>query len=120
MSRRGTQGALDLGDVAGPRVGRVERRTAAAIAHAKRGKQLEPVDDGLAALAVELARSVDVASRKPDPYGVAAAGRELREVMSRLKLDPTSRGVSSHDPFAEFLAGLGGAEVGDPADPGPA
>lgn len=85
------------------RVGRVEQLVAGAVTAA----ELDPRDLGAAALAVELARAVDVASTKRDPYGVAAAARELRECLSRLRLDPTARGDGLAGQAADFLAGLG-------------
>ena len=114
---RARQEALDLGSAGRHTIGRVERRTAAAIGQAKREDRLGKLDDGTCALAVELARAVDVGALKQDPYAIATAGRELREVMSRLKLDPTSRGAKTDDPLDRFLAGItGGPEMGDPAD----
>jgi hypothetical protein len=114
---RARQEALDLGAAGHRRAGRVETRTAAAIRAAKAEDKLGKLDDGVCALAVELARAVDVGALKQDPYAIATAGRELREVMSRLKLDPTSRGLRPDDPLSDFLAGLGSPTVGDTADP---
>lgn len=109
------QDTLDLGPVE-RLVGRVERAFTAAVDAGRRDGTIADVDGGLAALAVELARGVDVASRKSDPYGVAAAGRELREVASRLKLDPTSRGGANDDGLAEFLRGLSAPDAGPVRD----
>jgi len=113
---RARQEALDLGAAGRHGIGRVERRTAAAIRHAKAEDKLGRLDDGACALAVELARAVDLGAAKSDPYAVATAARELREVMARLRLDPTARGASDRDPLAEWLDGLGTAEMGDAPD----
>lgn len=98
------QAMLDTGgaDLYGP-VRRVERACQAAVAAAA----LDPVDQAAAALAIELGRAVDIASRRPDPYGVAMAGRELAAVLARLRLDPVSRGVKdANDELDDFLATL--------------
>lgn len=90
---------LAPGDVDRP-VRHVERAVAASVEAA----QLDDRDKGLAALAVETARAVDVASRRLDPYGVAAAARELRETLIRLRLDPVSRdGGGASDELTQLL-----------------
>lgn len=87
------QAALELdGDVAAGhrKVGRVEHMVAAALTAAvTQGVVDADLDQGAAALAVSLARAVDMGSR--DPYAVAAAGRELSALLARLRLDPESR-----------------------------
>lgn len=80
---------------------RVEQAVAASVAAAT----LDAKDAGAAALAVELARAVDVASMRNDPYGIAQAATPLREQLIRLKLDPASRGDTAND-FAAWLDGL--------------
>lgn len=71
-------------------VGRVEQLVARAIDAAVEADVLDPaLDQGAAALAVSLARAVDLGAR--DPYAVAAAGRELSALLARLRLDPESR-----------------------------
>lgn len=52
---------------------------------------LDDRDLGMAALAEACARAVDLAHGRRDPYAVAAAARELRETLMRLKLDPVAR-----------------------------
>lgn len=101
---KGEQGALDLGgaDLYG-RVRRVEQATAEAVAAAR----LDDVDKAGAALAVELARAVDVASGRKDPYGVATAARELRETLTRLRLDPASRESTGTNGDLSWLDALG-------------
>lgn len=106
------QDLLNLGEIE-VRVGRVERAFKAAVDAATRDGDLDAVDSGLAGLAVELARAVDVASRKSDPYGVAAAGRELREVAARLRLDPTARGGMTSDALGDFLRDLADPDPGE-------
>jgi len=86
--------------------GRVELAFQSAADAAREAQALERTDDGMAALAVELGRAVDVASRALDVRGVAVAAKELREVASRLRLDPTARG-SVGDAFTDLLQELG-------------
>lgn len=78
-------------------VDRPVRRVEAAVARAVDAANLDDRDLGMAALAVECGTAVDVASRRLDPYGVAAAARELRETLVRLKLDPVSRDGTGDD-----------------------
>ena len=101
---KGAQGALDLGgaDLYG-KVRRVEQATLDAVEAAG----LDDVDKAGAALAVELARAVDVASGRKDPYGVATAARELRETLTRLRLDPASRESSGTHGDLSWLDALG-------------
>lgn len=99
------EGLFDVDSVApaGRGVGRVERATLESV----RAAGLESTDAAAAALAVELARAVDVAATGRSPaYAVSTAARELRECLIRLRLDPTSRGASAADPVSEFLASL--------------
>ncbi len=87
------QATLDLDTDLGAgrrQAGRVEQLVAAAItAGVAAGHLDDQLDQGAAALAVSLARAVDLGAR--DPYAVAAAGRELSALLARLKLDPESR-----------------------------
>jgi hypothetical protein len=70
--------------------GRVEQLVARAItAGVEAGVVDDQLDQGAAALAVSLARAVDLGAR--DPYAVAAAGRELSALLARLRLDPEAR-----------------------------
>lgn len=92
-----------------------------AVNTARATGQLEPAAEPYAALAVELARAVDVAADKRTPGGVAQASRELRDVLAQLGLTPRPKpaGGDSGDSFADFVAGLGVPEVGHPAHTGP-
>ena len=111
---KGAQGALDLGaaDLYGkPR--RVEQATQAAVESAR----LDDRDKAAAALAVELGRAVDVAATRKDPYGVATAARELREPLTRLRLDPASRESSGTHGDLSWLDALG-PTVPEPPRPG--
>lgn len=99
----GQASLLDAGDVDRP-VRDVERAVRASVEAAG----LAEVDQGGGALAVACARAVDVANRRLDPYGVAAAARELREQLIRLRLDPASRDDGSGgdvDWFRRLMAG---------------
>lgn len=60
--------------------GPVELATRRALAAAK----LPATSEGLGELAIAAAKAVDVASRRADPYAIAAAGRELRETFGRI------------------------------------
>ena len=121
MSRRratvGEQLALDVTGGNAP-AGRVERSVASALkaAHSAGDVDLR-LDAGLATLARELGRAVDVAGVKRDAYAVATASRELREVLARLRLDPTSRrGTDTEQAaLAELLAKLSTPSTPTPA-----
>lgn len=77
-----------LGDAgAGGKAGPLQ----AAIARSVAAAQLDDRDEGAGALAVACARAVDLAHYRRDPYAVAAAARELREQLIRLRLDPQAR-----------------------------
>lgn len=72
----------------GGRLGPTERAVRASL----KAAALDDRDHGAAELAAQLARAVDVAQgARRDPYGVATAGRELREQLQRLRLDPVAR-----------------------------
>lgn len=119
-----TQGDLFDGDPAVGRgkSGRLERKVAATIRQAKADGFLGVYDEGMAQLAIDFARACDVAARigGPNlPYAMQAAGRELRETLTRLRLDPTTRGAGG-DAIDRLLDQLSRAEVGDPADTEPA
>lgn len=102
------QGDLFDGELVGRgSPGRTEGWVRGAIAVAEEQGLLGELDKGLAGLAVELAAACDMGRRRHDPYAVAAAGRELREVLSRLKLDPTARVTGQGDAFAELIEKLG-------------
>lgn len=106
------QDALDLGgaDLYG-RVRRVEQ----AVADSIEAANLDDRDKGAAALARELARAVDVASGRNDPYGVAQAANPLREQLARLNLDPASREDNTPN-GGSWLDALG-PTVPEPAPP---
>lgn len=87
-------------------VGRVEAAVSRSVAAAR----LAAVDEGAGALAIEAARAVDLASHRRDPYGVAAAARELREQLARVLLDPASRQGGPGADVEAFLAELAKAE----------
>jgi hypothetical protein len=78
-----------LGDVAATttNAGYLQRHVAAAIVAA----ELDDRDKGMGALAEACAWAVDLAHYRRDPYAVAAAARELRETLVRLRMDPASR-----------------------------
>lgn len=109
----------------GPAVGRGRSgRVEAAVRESIEAADLPALDRGAGALAIELARSIDLGSIRHDPYAVAQAAGPLREQLIRLKLDPAARQDSAHD-FAAWLDsldtdGAGGdvsAPVSHPTDP---
>lgn len=102
--KSGQDALLAPGDVERP-VRRVERAVAASLEAAG----LEPVDQALAILAVELGTAADVAATRHDVYGVAAVARELRETLVRLGMDPVSRAGAGSEELRELLNQLGPA-----------
>lgn len=95
------------------------RRVEAALRAAVEAADLDDVDAGGGALAVELARAVDVASGRQDPYGVAAAARELREQLTRLGMDPASRKDGTPNGGVNWLDMLGPTVDDAARDPAP-
>lgn len=110
----------------GGKPGAMVAAVSAAVAAGRTAGMIADLDGGLAALAVECARAVDFAVARRDPYGVATTSRELRDVLGRLRLDPTARnptpagGKDDDDPLSKFLADLSAPQVGDAADARPA
>lgn len=104
------------------RVGRVEQATGRAIRAAQTAGELGALHSGAAALARSLARGVDEAEAKRDPWARAACSRELRETLAALGLDRASRGELPHGDAGTddaFLAWLrtDDAQAGDTAQP---
>jgi hypothetical protein len=107
--------------------GRVERAVDEAVRKARGERTIDALDSGMVSLARACARAVDVAEAGRDVWALARAAGELRETLVRLRLDPTSRGLS-RDSIADWLADLArpstatdpasAGEMGDPADPG--
>lgn len=103
------------------RKGRVEVALDRAITAARDAKSLSALDAAIITLARAQARGVDAAEGARDTWALAAIGRELRETLIRMRLDPASRGVGA-DGLAEFLAALAhpdppGTAVGDTPHP---
>lgn len=101
--------------------GRVEVALDKALTAARAAGGLTDVDLAVLTLARAQARGVDCAEADRNTWALAAIGRELRETLIRMRMDPVSRG-SSKDELIEFLRSLAqpdhpGAEVGDPAQP---
>lgn len=118
---------FELGDLAAPPPGLVERSYRRAVAAATRQDDdgppaavaLDDTDAGLVGLALALARAVDLAAAKKDVRGVALVAKELRETSTRLRLDPTARGTVN-DPIAALFAELGTPSAVDHGRSGPA
>lgn len=89
-------------DVPAQPVGRVQTAVEKAIVAA----QLDDRDAGAGALAVACGRAVDLALGRRDPYAVASVARELRETLTRLKLDPVAREGNDAGNVEAWLAGL--------------
>lgn len=86
---------------------RVERAVDRAILAAIKSGLLETADAGAYTLARELARTIDYASSvKREPYAVATASRELREVLAALKLTPASRAGAGAGELEQLLEQL--------------
>jgi hypothetical protein len=94
---------------------RVESAVTAAVQEGIRQGIVTTLDGGLAALAVECGRAVDVASGRHDPYGVAAAAQRLAEALTRLRLDPSAREAGRPDGVSQLLAQLAQPSLGDAA-----
>jgi hypothetical protein len=95
------------------RPGRVERRVATANRRRRREGSLTAADDALVALAVELARQVDVCARTAQPYALAQVGRVLVDAESEL----ARRAGGGTDAFAAFLAAVDTPAGSHPAAP---
>lgn len=114
MARRGSAEPLFV--LPGGRRGRVEAALERAITAARRDRALTDADAGAVALARAQARGVDGAEAGRNPWALAALGRELRETLIRLRLDPVARGPG-RESVAEFLAALAQPTPGDGAGP---
>lgn len=77
-----------------------------AVAKAIEAAQLDDRDKGMGALAEACARAVDLAHYRRDPYAVAAAARELRETLTRLRMDPVSREGADAGQVEQWLQSL--------------
>jgi hypothetical protein len=104
------------------RIGRVEQAVSRSIRAAQAAGELDAVHAGAAALARSLARGVDEAEQKRDPWARAACSRELRETLAAIGLDRASRGDLAHadtgsDAFAALLAEFSAPAPGDAPQP---
>lgn len=91
--------------------GRVETALDKALAAARKAGMLADVDAAVLTLARAQARGVDAAEQERNTWALAAIGRELRETLIRMRMDPVSRGAN-RDELVTFLRSL--------ADPEPA
>jgi predicted RNA-binding Zn ribbon-like protein len=119
MTRRRSEDPPPLFVLPDPRAGRHERSVNQAIRRGQRDQVIDAhLDGGLASLARGLARAADVAEQAKNPWAMAAVARELRETLTRLRLDPASRGAD-RDAWDDFLAAIndepaGTRPLGDP------
>lgn len=120
------QSALDGLDVAGVAEltagGAVVAAVTAAIERAGDAGDLDGLDVALSALALKVAKAVDLADARCDTRGVVSASRELQALLGQLGLTHPGRGRPASredraDDVAGFLAELGTPTVGDPANP---
>jgi hypothetical protein len=107
---------LDVGDLDNGPARMVEAAVRRSLKAAADAGLLGEVDAAAGALAAGCARAVDVGLTRNDPYAVAAAARELRETLVRLKLDPTSRDGGDGDEFGALLRELAGNDHDRPGD----
>jgi hypothetical protein len=116
--QHGGQEPLDLPVEQGRPVGSVESAVRAAIT----AGQLEARDGGAAESAAALARGMDLALGRRDPYAVAAVGKPLGEALARLQLDPVSRDggkpTGSADPWDQLVDELSAELKGGGRDHG--
>lgn len=95
------------------------KRTELAVDKAIRGAQKvgtldTELDAGMTVLARVLARAIDqTSSTGGDRWLLPRLVGELREILIRLRLDPTVRGVG-RDEIADLIASLARPEPGDP------
>lgn len=101
---------IELVGVRRPATGRVERALYVAVPRAIRDGHLDKeLDAGIVAVARSVARALDLAAVEGDKWAVARLSQELRELLTRMRLEPTSRGSSS-DGLADIIAAIGAPE----------
>jgi len=116
------RGSAALFDLPPARKGRVEVALDKALGVARAAGALSDLDAAVYTLARAQARGVDLAEADRNTWALAAIGRELRETLIRMRLDPVSRGANRDD-LVEFLRSLAhpdpapGPAVGDPPKP---
>lgn len=98
----GLEDAENVGSAGRPR-GATER----AVRDALKAASLDDRDKGAGELAAQCARAVDLSIGRRDPYAVAATARELRETLTRLKLDPVAREGADAGEVQSWLEQLG-------------
>jgi hypothetical protein len=97
------QGALDLTGLDSGPAFMVEAAVRRSLKAASEAGLVGELDAAVGALAAGCARAVDHGLKRHDPYAVAAAARELRETLVRLKLDPLSRDTGDDDDFGRLM-----------------
>ena len=93
-----------------------------AIAAAQDAGELAAADVAMIAVALKVARALDLCDVAGDTRGVVSAARELQNLLTQLGLSPARRAPAPEPPrkatddgLAGFLAGLGAPTLGDPA-----
>lgn len=116
-SKRGGdgQGALELDGLETGPAAMVEAAVRRSLRAAASAQLVGELDAAAGALAAGCARAVDHGLTRHDPYAVAAAGRELRETLVRLKLDPMSRDTGDDD-LGDLMRQLAGNDHDRPGD----
>lgn len=97
------QGMLDVGTLDNGPAAMVEGAVRRSLRAAADAGLVGELDAAAGALAAGCARAVDHGLKRHDPYAVAAAARELRETLVRLKLDPLSRDGGEDDDFGKLM-----------------
>lgn len=100
------QGALDLSGLDDGPAFMVEQAVRRSLRAAADANLVGELDAAAGALAAGCARAIDFGLKRRDPYAVAAAARELRETLVRLKLDPASRDTGDDDGLGQLMREL--------------
>lgn len=80
--------------------------TQTAVTQAIEAAALDERDKGMGSLAIACARAVDLAQYRRDPFAIAAAARELRETLVKLRMDPQTRFGADAGQAPEWLTAL--------------
>jgi hypothetical protein len=120
ITESGEQEKLPGTDV--PRVvGPVELAVEKSILDAAENDELQMLDAGASALALQLARTVDWCHTNAEPHTLTLASARLSELLTKLKLEPASRepkgGKHGGINWDAELANLAAAEEGTGSPP---
>jgi hypothetical protein len=99
------------------KVGRAERSLNSSVAHARRAGFLSDFDNGAVGVARALARTVDWCESNGESHTLTLAAGRLSDLLTKLRLEPSSRGVTDSDGFDRLLEDLGTPTFGDAEKP---